>query len=162
MLVLGWCKASRGRAFAHNIDSTGEGMNCPSTAYAHSTHRENDHQIRHKRFPVLFYQRTYLRYIDGLAGRRSPWRRRKMGSLEDGVCGDTVQLVCGFSGHNDGLLQLCHGVPSLVHEYTYSSCNWIVEINFVKFMIFAARAYSFVGDKTVSAMTRAEASYDEY
>ena len=27
--LLGWRKASRGQAFTHNIDSTGEGLNCP-------------------------------------------------------------------------------------------------------------------------------------
>ena len=34
-IILGWCKASRGRAFAHSIhaDSTGEGLNCPLLAY---------------------------------------------------------------------------------------------------------------------------------
>ena len=34
-IILGWCKASRGRAFAHNmhVDSTGEGLNCPLSDY---------------------------------------------------------------------------------------------------------------------------------
>ena len=31
---------------------------------------ENDHQIQHKRVPVLFYQWTYLRYIDGLGSEQ--------------------------------------------------------------------------------------------
>ena len=28
-IILGWCKASRGRAFAHSTNSTGEGLTCP-------------------------------------------------------------------------------------------------------------------------------------
>ena len=77
--------------------------------YMHTQYPLPTNQLLQRKTTIKYGMKGFQYYFtNGLYGALTDLLEDgvcKMGSLEDGVCGGTVQLVCDLSCHKDGLLR---------------------------------------------------------